>query len=248
MQSLLDRFCEVVARLGGDPAAAAAAGPKLLSMYAQDGRAYHNTSHLVAVLQALDWSREALRLTHEVYAVPSQVREEMFDVVALALFYHDAVYDARAKDNELQSRVLFEADAKLMNLPEAIVVRVSHLIDLTASHTKAKTLEEKLMADCDLSILGASKDAFKAYDDGIRAEYAHVPDELYGPARRKVMKTFADQQSIFKTRAFYHAYETAARANLDDLLNAKWYYPVLDTAIEAAGKAKKTALKFWRKP
>ena len=211
---LENRFQQLMLRLGVDNPDTKEAGLALLAAYDGPGRHYHNVTHLQDVLDKLDWAKDALQKSGELGMMTPQEALRMFDVIELALWYHDAIYDAKAKDNEAQSREWFRADANEFGLGEALTKDVAALIDLTAHHKDAKTLPECIMTDCDLAILGAPKPQFDAYDANIGQEYAHVPPPLYATGRAAVLKSFRDQPQIFKTEAFREKYEAAARSNL----------------------------------
>jgi predicted metal-dependent HD superfamily phosphohydrolase len=212
---MLGQFESAWRRLGVENAQLSAFGGKVLSSYDEKSRFYHSTAHLQDVLAKLNWARgEMKNNTPELLAIPEAERAKFFDVIELALWYHDVVYDAKAKDNEAQSRNLFLTHARQAGLDENIQKEVAHLIDITAHHKEAKTLAEKIMTDCDLAVFGADAKTFKAYDDNIRREYAHVPAAVYGPVRRSVLKGFLDQKEIFKTPAFRKAFEKQAQDNL----------------------------------
>lgn len=211
--SLLPRWQALWQRFGAEDTGLAAAGWQIIDAYST-GRHYHSQEHLASVLAELDWAKSALDKSGELSNISADARQRLFDTVELALWYHDVVYDAKAKDNEAQSRNLFLSDAKKFGLPAAIRDEVAALIDLTAHHKDAKTLAERLMTDCDLAVLGGSPAAFCKYDTGIRKEYAHVPPAVYKVARRDVLKSFLDQAHIFKTAAFRQKLEKAARKNL----------------------------------
>lgn len=74
---------------GGDPREV---WPRLDAGYADLARAYHNWTHVAAMLDGLNSVR-----TLEEFA------EADFEAVELAIWFHDAIYDARAKDNEERS-------------------------------------------------------------------------------------------------------------------------------------------------
>lgn len=190
------------------------AGIALLDAYNDPARAYHNTSHLEDVLAKLDWAKDAVAAEPEVLAMDGAARDRMFARIALALFYHDVIYDTKAKDNEEKSRRLFCDHARTFGMQDADIAAISRLIDITASHTNAAAIDEKIMADCDLAILGAGRFAFEAYDLGIRREYAHVPSPLYAAARKKILRHFLETPRLFKTEAFHAAFDAAARDNL----------------------------------
>lgn len=192
----------------------ATAGDVLIAAYDAQGRAYHNKTHLQDVLQKLDWAREALPQSGDMGTMPVAEQHRLFDTIELALWYHDAVYDAKAADNEAKSRDLLLHDAKKFGLRPTIADAAGNLIELTADHKEARTLAERIIVDCDLSILGAPADIFSTYDRGIRQEYSHIPAPIYKAARRQVLAGFLNQPQIFKTTAFHDRLETAARENL----------------------------------
>lgn len=214
MPYLRARFITLWQDLGLPHPDLAAVADALIARYSAPERAYHNKDHLEDVLQKCDWAQKALALSGELEDLTPAARSRLFKTVELALWYHDAIYDAKAADNEAQSRDLLLADARRFRLPDDIAADAARLIDITAHHMKAATLDEKVISDCDLAILGADRAGFAAYDAAIRREYAHVPARLYKIGRRKVLRHFLDQPAIFKTRAFAETYEARARNNL----------------------------------
>lgn len=210
---LEDRWNDLWWRLGVQSPDIPATGIRLIAEYSGPDRHYHSRVHLEDVLAKLDWAKTALENTAELPLLPED-RQKLFDTVELALWYHDVVYDATLKNNEQLSRDLFLTHAAHFGLPQAMQDNVARLIDITAKHKNAASLDERLMTDCDLAILGAPKAEFDAYDNNIRKEYAHVPAPAYKIGRKKVLQGFLDQPYIFKTQAFHDKYEAPARANL----------------------------------
>jgi predicted metal-dependent HD superfamily phosphohydrolase len=217
-QTLLHRWMDFTSRLGAANDKSLVFGMNVIESYQEQGRFYHNDTHLRDVLDKLDWAKDALQASGEMSALDDAGKKRMFDMIEMALWYHDVIYDAKAKDSEARSRDLFIEHAKQMNLPQDFISEVAALIDLTAKHTAAQTLTERIMTDCDLAILGADKKTFAKYDADIRKEYAHVPAALYKVGRPKVLRHFRDQPRIFKTDAFKERFEDAARSNLDSAL------------------------------
>ncbi len=211
---LLPRWTGLWRRFGVDDAALAETGAALIAAYEGPGRFYHTRKHLDDVLQKLDWAKAAFAKTGDLAEVPAERRAELFDAVELALWYHDAVYDATRRDNEAKSRDMFLADAARFGLPEPLRATIAGLIDVTANHRAAKTLAEKILCDCDLAILGAPAAEFAEYDANIRKEYAHVPAAAYKVGRRRVLGGFLDAHPLFKTKAFQEEFEAQARTNL----------------------------------
>lgn len=213
---LLLRWTQLMARLDVHGHEPLVFGMNVVEEYQRAGRFYHNETHLRDVLQKLDWARQALADSGELKGLDLMQQRRMFDTIELALWYHDVIYDAKAKDNEARSSALLREHAAQLGIPADIIAQASNLVDITAHHGQAKTLAECILTDCDLAILGADKKTFKAYDDNIRKEYAHVPAPLYKQGRAKVLKGFLAQDPIFKTQAFRDSFETAAKKNLKD--------------------------------
>lgn len=225
---LAERFSALWQRLGADDGAdVAAAGARLLDLYVAPHRAYHNLTHLEDVLAKLDWAQSTMMMNGELSGLDGAERRRLFDTIELALFYHDAIYDAQAKDNEAQSRERMKRDAATFGIDAGYIEDAARLIDTTAHHASAARFDEKIMSDCDLAILGADEASFKRYDDGIRAEYAHVPAPLYAAGRAKVLQGFLDMPHIFKTRAFADVFDAPARRNLGGALAPQSSLPIL---------------------
>jgi len=216
---LLPRWQALWQRFGIENAGLAAAGQQVIDAYGE-GRYYHSQDHLASVLTELNWAKDALDKSGELSGLSTSERQELFDTVELALWYHDVVYDAKSRhgDNETQSRDLFLSDAEKFGLSVSVRQEIASLIDLTTHHKDAKTLTERLMTDCDLAILGASPAVFKKYDADIRKEYAHVPPDLYAIKRPEVLKGFLDQKPVFKTIAFQQKLEAQAEKNLENAI------------------------------
>lgn len=206
MTDLKKRWRELSGRLGAKDISCDA----LLAAYAEPQRHYHTLIHLQDVLGKLDMAKELLEKSGEVAHLSAPEKQKMFDAIELALWYHDAVYDATRKDNEDKSAEWLLKDMGKLD----IASEAAALVRMTAHHGKAATLAEKILSDCDLAILGADDAAFRKYDADIRKEYAHVPAPLYKAGRHKVLKGFLDQKDIFKTSAFKEMFDDKARRNL----------------------------------
>ncbi len=175
--------------------------------HAQPPRAYHNFGHVQALL----------RHHRDVAVGPGwrQPRE-----VALAMLYHDAVYEAGRADNEARS-ALMAREAIARWLPDAGVdaTRVAELIELTARHGRLRVEEldadAALFLDADMAILGAPPAVFDAYDRGIAEEYrGKVPGFLFRLNRRRFLKGVLAQPRIFFSDFFHARYDAQARENL----------------------------------
>ena len=75
--------------------------------------------------------------------------------------------------------------------------------------------DESLVADLDLTILGAPMDEYDAYRAAIRAEFAFAPDEQFIPGRIAFLHRMVDKERIHATPHFYGELEgRGARGNL----------------------------------
>ena len=178
---------------------------RLAAAYQAPTRHYHTLQHLANLLHRLD-------------AVALQDRA----VVELAVWFHDAVYNALKSDNEARSAAEALAFLKNSALEPARQQRVAFLIHRTANHTQPQPpADADLLAflDADLSILGAPADVYREYARQIRREYRRVPLLLYRPGRRKVLAAMLAAPELFRTPEMRAELDAAARRNLQAELN-----------------------------
>jgi len=134
--------------------------------------------------------------------------------IEMALWYHDVIYDTKAKDNEEKSAELAYQDCLDASLPKLFAEEVYDLI-LTTKHNVVPTQNDsQLLVDIDLSILGNPVSEFDKYERNIRAEYNWVPKNQFMTERKKVLQQFLNRDSIFLTDFFKKKYEKQARKNL----------------------------------
>ena len=176
----------------------------IVGRYSEAGRHYHNLDHLDALIRELS-------------AVENYIKD--WDLLVLAVAYHDVIYDPLRQDNEQAS-----ADFVMEQLGGIISRdRRRHCVDIilaTQSHEPGNDADAALFSDADLAILGAEPVAYRRYTLQIRKEYDHYPDIFYKPGRIKVLRHFLNMPRIFKTEVFYDKYELRARLNLEE--EVKW--------------------------
>ena len=182
----------------------AAVRQELLAAWSERARHYHDARHL----------RECLAL----YSLWQGQGERAAEVV-LALWFHDAVYDPGAVDNELKSaawaaRALVEA-----GVSSEVAQRVYDLVMATRHDAVvARGIDAQLLVDIDLAILGSPPARFAAYDQDIRREYAAVPGSVYRSARRIVLQGFIEREPLYHTLQARELLEAQARLNLQGAL------------------------------
>ncbi len=184
----------------------AAIREELTALYSSPTRHYHSLSHVAALLSLLSAHREH-------FTDP--------DAVEAAIWFHDAVYDARAKGpmNEVHSAEL--AVARLAGAVDAKRLDwIRRVIEATATHVLPEGLgaaevgDAALFLDMDLSILGAEEAEFDKYEAAVRREYAFVDDEAWRTGRAAVLRLFLARETVYHSDLFRVLYEDAARRNL----------------------------------
>ncbi len=144
-------------------------------------------------------------------------------VVELAVWFHDAVYNALRSDNEAKSAEWALRFLQETSLKPARRERVADLIRRTQDHTQPQPPDDAdllLFLDADLSILGAPEAAYWDYARQVRREYRLVPDLLYRPGRRKVLAKMLAAPVLFHTPALREELDAQARHNLQAELDA----------------------------
>jgi predicted metal-dependent HD superfamily phosphohydrolase len=179
---------------------------QLVAAYSERQRHYHTLQHL----------RECLA-QYEAAAMLARRPAE----VELALWFHDAVYDAQRGDNEERSADWARSSVLAAGCAADVAQRVAALVLATKSHVApADDPDTALLLDIDLAILAAAPARFAEYERQVRAEYAHVPDDAFRAGRARVLRGFVERERIYLTDAFHDALEARARTNLEHSLSS----------------------------
>jgi predicted metal-dependent HD superfamily phosphohydrolase len=167
--------------------------------WAEGHRKYHTLQHLRECLALFD--RDRLLAEH-----PGEV--------AIALWFHDAIYDTTRHDNEAESADWARRELRAIGAPPEGADRVHALVMATRHSDVPATPDERLLVDIDLAILGADEARFDAYERQVRDEYAHVPEALFRARRREILHAFVERAPIYNTPTYVRRFEAAAKANL----------------------------------
>ncbi|MCR9095905.1 MAG: N-methyl-D-aspartate receptor NMDAR2C subunit [bacterium] len=176
---------------------------ELVAAYDEPHRAYHTTDHLAECFGQLDGS-------------PATLADR--GALELAIWFHDAIYDTKASDNEARSADW--ASTAIGGIGAARTEAVARHILVTAHTGVPSDDDQRLLLDIDLSILGAAKDRFGAYEEQIRREYEWVPEDAYRKARTRILSHFAARPRLYHTEYFFERLEERARRNLRRSLDA----------------------------
>ena len=199
--------------LWADPGLARKAGEELVDRWREPHRVYHSTLHLAVALDALD-----------AVATEARVSERTLWRARLALWFHDAVHDGVARQDEERSA---ELAAELLGplagtgVSTGDIDEVARLVMVTADHDPAPDdVVGGLVSDADLAVLGGTPAVYTRYTRQVRAEYCDVPDALFRAGRAQVLRTLLDGGPLFRTAPGAARWEDAAEANLRDELAA----------------------------
>ncbi len=166
--------------------------------YSGPKRHYHNLQHLETMITELEHVKDQIK---------------NWQTIICSVYYHDIIYTATKKDNELKSGALMKE--RLQKTDFEHVEACFNQIIATKLHLLSKDSDTNFLLDADLVILGKPWADYEQYTQNVRAEYKVYPDLLYRPGRKKVLRHFLEQEHIYKTSAFRKQYEAQARANLN---------------------------------
>ncbi len=201
--------------------AARSVAADLLAAYEDPHRHYHGVAHLRAVLTVADDLLTADGLLTADLDAPTARRAR--STVHLAAWFHDAVYDARAADNEERSARWAAAALPALGVPSEVVEEVVALVVATTTHdldAVADLAGGLAFLDADLAVLGAPPVHYDAYAAAIRQEYRHVPDEAFRTGRAGVLERFLGRSALYGSPTGRARYESAARRNLQRELDS----------------------------
>jgi predicted metal-dependent HD superfamily phosphohydrolase len=169
------------------------------SHYNEPARQYHTLQHL----------GECLDLFESVMDLATHPAE-----VEMALWFHDAIYNIASHDNEAQSAQWARAELSKAGLLPEKTDRIQSLIMSTCHTALPITIDECLLVDIDLAILGSSAERFAEYEQQIRTEYNFVPETIFNQKRQEILQGFLDRSTIYSTEYFQDKLELLARANI----------------------------------
>ncbi len=194
---------------------------ELAQRMGEASRFYHSRAHI-----ELLWTR------HCAFAAGTGLRESPLEaMIALAIAYHDAVYVAGARDNELLSAQLWlHVGAQEAGCAEINRLWVADTILATADHVgAAKTLDlsdprdfaRQWVLDLDLTPLGEAPDVFDANMRLLAAENPQLPPAEQEKTSLAALRHFATARPLYKCPGLRAAFEVTARGNLRRILGAE---------------------------
>lgn len=170
----------------------------IIDRYAEPQRRYHNREHLLHCLAEHD-------------RASSQMSRP--DLVEMALWFHDVIFEPGAADNEQRSAELFVACGEGF-LDPSFVENVRTLILLTTHRQRPETEEGCFVLDIDLSSFGIPWNDFLRDSRRVREERTDLGDDDYYRAQTGFLRSLLDRPRIFHTAFFHSQYEDTARQNI----------------------------------
>lgn len=195
--NLKEKFVNVLLEIGFEASQTELLWKDLEKAYSGKSRQYHNLTHL-----------EEMIAQYEIY-----LSQLTFPVEVLyAIFYHDYIYKATSKENELKS-----AELAISILPTNAKINaalVFEMIVATKLHEYNSMEDVNWLIDFDLKILSKEWKDYEVYFKQIRKEYKIYPDLLYHPGRKKALQHFLENEFIYQTETFRTQFEKQARENI----------------------------------
>lgn len=173
---------------------------RVLALYNEPHRAYHNWTHVDDVLASLDFLLEGKQ---------QQADEVKCDVIiaTFSAFFHDVIYNPKSSTNEKDSADLFvefltELSGVLSKhgcgvknsqmkhgVVECIIATASHISSAMKANQSGNEIVS-IFLDADISILGKCADDYNKYAVSIRKEYSFVERDVYCEKRAEILQSF----------------------------------------------------------
>jgi predicted metal-dependent HD superfamily phosphohydrolase len=187
------------AALAGDSPTSRTEWAAVVAAWTEPHRRYHDLAHLAAVLG----------LVGELAGAATDP-----DAVRLAAWYHDVVCDPQRTDNEQVSAERARAGLRGL-VDDERLAEVERLVLLTAGHDpEPADANGAVLCDADLAVLASPPDAYAAYASAVRAEYAHLSDEVFAAGRAAVLEQLLALPALYRLPAVAVQWTGRARANL----------------------------------
>lgn len=172
---------------------------RLLLAYSEPQRVYHTLKHI----------ESCFKIFQDVVHLAKNA-----DALALAIWFHDAIYDIDADDNEQRSADWFlqETDGIFDDSLRDLVYR--HILATMHCGTDIKDHDSQIMVDIDLSSFAKPWPEFLRDSEDVRAEKPGMPDKKFYPKQCGFQQFLLEQPRFFQSDYFYRNYEKQARQNL----------------------------------
>ena len=209
---LFQNWCELLQNFDINQTAAEKTFPQIVDAYSTPNRYYHNLEHIHHVLEVIQ-------------TLQSQTEDLETETLQFAAWFHDIVYDSKAKNNEEKSAQYAAEFLLSLSIPSDIIKNVENLILATKNHQpingdrRSPILTDKrltqILLDADLAILSSNPKEYSKYIYAIRQEYIWVPELEYIAARKQILQNFLQRKNIYFTKLMQQTKDKIARHNLE---------------------------------
>lgn len=176
---------------------------RVQSRWDEPHRHYHTREHLGDVLAALAQLGAAT------------------PAATLSAWFHDAVYQGCAGEDERGSAELAVRELQHVRVPQGVIVTVRDAILATIAHrpspsdsTSGAWVGQAALLDADLAVLAAGQNRYERYRAGVRAEYARLDEKTFRAGRRAVLTSLLAADPLFHTETGRRLWQNRARTNL----------------------------------
>ncbi|MFB2924264.1 hypothetical protein [Aerosakkonema funiforme] len=174
----------------------------LTAAYTSTERFYHNLAHILQVIERVEMMRS---------------HSQNFAALEFAAWFHDVIYDPKAKDNEEKSATYTADVLSSLAIPRETIDTAVNLILATQNHHPiANSIDSQIFLDADLSILGSFETEYRNYAQAIRQEYSWLSDAEYRLGRKQVLEKFLQRERIYFTEQMFATLEVKARQNIQE--------------------------------
>jgi predicted metal-dependent HD superfamily phosphohydrolase len=177
---------------------------KVVKMYDDPARYYHNLTHIIQCFSMLAPDKK-----YSTFLSRDDKR-----AINLALWFHDAVYDYTRHDNEEMSASLLLDCVGRCGIDSAVVEVARGAILATKHQIIPDNLVDKWVVDIDLSILSSPREEFDTYEKNVRKEFSHIDDLNWVTGRTNFLNKMLEREWIYSTSDFRRLYEGDARENI----------------------------------
>lgn len=206
LEYMREQYEALYGRLGGALDTTMALRWKSVALaYSGPRRKYHTLEHVYWVLRRIN------EMADDAHGRGARFHPIDWDCLRWAAWYHDYTLNGSPEDEQQSADECRWASNGLMH--EAYD---AHQLILATAHDRIPLDHQAArLCDADLSILGADPEHFDRYEEQVREEWAHVPDELFKTARAVILKRFVERPWIYMTDYGRTRWERRARQNLE---------------------------------
>ena len=215
---LFQNWCELLQNFDINQTAVEKTFIQIAEAYSTPNRYYHNLEHIHHVLEVIQ-------------TLQSQTEDLETETLQFAAWFHDIVYDSKAKNNEEKSAQYAAEFLLSLSIPSDIIKNVENLILATKNHQpingdrRSPILTDKrltqILLDADLAILSSNPKEYSKYIYAIRQEYIWVPELEYIAARKQILQNFLQRKNIYFTKLMQQTKDKIARNNLETEISLK---------------------------